>query len=522
MSEAAGVDPAALAELERNLADPMWRLSNLYKILIKGDEGEDDLVITFKPNRAQRRFISRLWHRNIILKARQLGFTTLVCLVWLDHALFNPNVRCGIIAQDREAAEVIFRDKVKFAYDNLPPEIKEQFPLARDSASELLFGHNNSSIRVATSMRSGTIHRLHISEFGKICAKYPQKAAEVMTGSIPAVPKSGILVIESTAEGQEGEFYDLTQRAIALDQQQRELTVRDYRFHFFAWWQEPNYVMPPEGVIITRKDEEYFAKIEAEIGQELTPGQRAWYVATRNADFSSEPERMWQEYPSTPAEAFQKSTEGCYYTNELAAARKGGRITQVPWEKGVPVNTFWDIGLNDDMAIWFHQRIGAQDRFIRYYENAGEAFDHYVAEMQRHGYVWGRHYLPHDGDTKRLGMEKNWTPREMLEKLGLRNIEIVPRIDRVQTGIQMTRNAFSSAWFDEEGCADGIKRLEAYRKDWDARLGVWKDEPRHDKASNGADAFRQFGQMRTELYGAGSGSASSQVKRSKPRSWRTS
>jgi hypothetical protein len=512
------VDPADLAALERCMADPMWRLSNLYKILIKGDGEEDGLVLQFKPNRAQRRFISRLHHRNIILKARQLGFTTLICLVWLDHALFNQNVRCGIIAQDREAAEVIFRDKVKFAYDNLPLELKEQFPLARDSASELLFAHNNSSIRVATSMRSGTIHRLHISEFGKICAKFPQKAAEVMTGSIPAVPKTGIIVVESTAEGQDGEFYDMTQKALALHHLKRELTFRDYRFHFFPWWQAPEYVMDSKGVILTRKDDEYFAKLEADSGQEITAGQRAWYVATRDADFSSNPERMWQEYPSTPEEAFQRSTEGCYYVNEMAAARKQGRISAVPWEKAHPVNTFWDIGLNDEMAIWFHQRIGAQDRFIRYYENSGESFDHYVAEMQKHGYVWGRHYLPHDGDTKRLGMEKNWTPRQMLEGLGLRNIEIVPRIDRVQTGIQMTRNAFSSSWFDEAGCKDGLKHLDMYRKEWDDRRGVWKDEPRHDRASNGADAYRCFGQMRDDLYLIGGGST---AKRSRPKSWRT-
>lgn len=506
-----------ISQFEQNLSDPIWRLNHLYKILIKGDEGQEDLVVQFKPNHAQRRFLERIWHRSLILKARQLGFTTLVCLAWLDHALFNPNSRCGIIAQDREAAEVIFRDKVKFAYDNLPPELKEQFPLTKDSASELLFAHNNSSIRVATSMRSGTIHRLHISEFGKICAKFPQKAAEVMTGSIPAVPKTGIIVVESTAEGQEGEFYDMTQRAMALHDLKRELTFRDYRFHFFPWWQAPEYTMDTKGVVLTRKDEDYFTAIESKTGQEITPGQRAWYVATREADFANQPERMWQEYPSTPQEAFQRSTEGCYYVQEMATARKTGRITQVPWERASPVNTFWDIGLNDEMAIWFHQRIGAQDRFIRYYENSGESFSHYVAEMQKYGYVWGRHYLPHDGDTKRLGTEKNWTPRQMLEDLGLRSIEIVPRIDRIQTGIQMTRNAFSSAWFDEHGCAQGLKHLDMYRKQWDPQRAVWKDEPRHDKASNGADAFRGFGQMREELYGASTGT----MQRRKARSWRT-
>ncbi len=176
--------PTTEDELKACLNDPLWRICSgaLYKIIIKGDDDKkgkkdedkkkpkEDLVVFFRPNRPQKRLLANLWHRNVILKARQLGFTTLVCILWLDTALFNENMRCGIIAQDRDAAEVIFRDKVKFAYINLPESLRNQMPLARDSASELLFGHNNSSIRVATSMRSGTIHRLHISEFGKICA----------------------------------------------------------------------------------------------------------------------------------------------------------------------------------------------------------------------------------------------------------------------------------------------------------------------------------------------------------------
>ena len=252
------MSPEAFA---KNMADPMYRISNLYKIITKGDGDDDGLVIQFKPNRAQLKFIENLHYRNIILKARQLGFTTLISIVWLDHALFNANSRCGIIAQDRDAAKVIFRDKVKFAYQNLPQALRDAMPLAADNADELLFAHNNSSIRVATSMRSGTIHRLHISEFGKICAKYPEKAKEVVNGSIPAVPLNGVTIIESTAEGAEGRFYDMTQKAIALSEQGKPLTERDYRFHFFPWWQEERYRMDHEGVVMTQKDHDYFDKI---------------------------------------------------------------------------------------------------------------------------------------------------------------------------------------------------------------------------------------------------------------------
>src|SRR5574343_1486401 len=263
--------PSTPEELERCLADPEWRLFSgcLYKIMIKGDGDEEAMVMPFRPNRAQKRFIRRLWHRNLILKARQLGFTTLIAVMWLDHALFNADQRCGIIAQDREAVETIFRDKVRFAYNNLPPELRERFPLARDSAVELLFAHNNSSVRVATSMRSGTIHRLHISEFGKICAKFPDKAIEVVTGSLPAVPLDGVAIIESTAEGQGGEFFNMTKRAEALHEKGADLSERDYRFHFYPWHDEPGYRMASTNVVMTDKHREYFAQVEAEAGRTL-------------------------------------------------------------------------------------------------------------------------------------------------------------------------------------------------------------------------------------------------------------
>lgn len=518
MSASTTPEQDALAELAKNLADPMWRLSSgaLYKILIKGDNEDDDgLVIPFKPNRAQRRFISRLHHRNIILKARQLGFTTLIAIAWLDHALFNPNSRCGIIAQDRETAEAIFRDKVKFAYDNLPPALLAAMPLKNCTKSEMLFGHNNSSIRVATSVRGGTIQRLHVSEFGKICAKFPDKAAEVITGSIPAVPKSGILVIESTAEGRDGEFYAMTQRAMALQDSGKELTERDYRFHFFAWWQEPNYRMDPAGVIVTEKDDEYFAIVEAAMQTTLDAGQRAWYVATRDTDFSGQPERMWQEYPSTPDEAFKVSTAGTYYAVQLALARKQGRITTVPYVQGFPVNTFWDIGNGDGTAIWLHQRIGMRHHFIGFIEGWGEPYAYYVTQLQKLGYVWGRHKLPHDGAHVRQGENANVSPEQSLYNLGLRNIDIVPRIPELSHGINAMRDAFGLAWFDETACKDGLAHVEQYKKKWNARQQCWSDEPDKDSGhSEAADSLRQWAQDLTN------GTGHAPPKR-KTRDWRT-
>jgi len=505
--------PTDAAELERCLADPEWRLFSgcLYKIMVKGDDkigpnGEvepgDSFVMPFQPNRAQRRFLKRLWHRNLILKARQLGFTTLIAILWLDHALFNANQRCGIIAQDREAAEAIFRDKVRYGYENLPVELRERFPLKRDSAVELLFAHNNSSVRVATSMRSGTIHRLHVSEFGKICAKYPDKAQEVVTGSIPAVPTNGVLVIESTAEGREGEFFKMVEQAEKNHAIRKKLTPRDYRFHFYAWWQEPKYRLDSRTVTIAPEEHEYFDQVEARVKQDMgieitiDPDQRAWYVATKNADFTGAEEKMWQEYPSFPAEAFQISTEGNYYAKDMIAMRKRGGITAVP-VLDVPVNTYWDIGRSDGCAVWFQQELGGEDRFIDYYEGHYQDLRHYVAELRAKGYVYNKHFLPHDADHKRLS-DYNRSTKEMLEDLMPgETFEVVPRITELITGIQQTRKHMKGVYIDQTRCSLGIQRLEGYRKKYSRAETRFLDEPdKSNGCTEGADAFRQYAQAK--------------------------
>lgn len=492
------------AELQACMSDPWWRITSgaLYKIIIKekddpDDESDEGLVIPFVPNRAQRRFLKRMWNRNIILKARQLGFTTLIAIVWLDHALFNANSRCGIIAQDRDAAKIIFRDKVKFAYKNLPEALRAVMPLSEDNADEMVFKHNNSSIRVATSMRSGTLHRLHVSEFGKICAKFPDKAQEVITGSIPAVPKGGITIIESTAEGREGEFHDMTQRALGQQRGKKELTVRDYRMHFFPWFEAPEYEMDPATVVMTAKDHDYFDAIEAAEDVVITLPKRAWYVATRDADFSGKEEKMWQEYPSTPDEAFQRSTEGCYYTKQIADARKGNRILEhIPLLPGVPCNTFWDIGSSDGCAIWVHQQVGMENRFLRFYEAWHEPYSHAVQWLQSLGVIFRRHYLPHDADHIRQGGTANKSPKQMLEELlpGA-TFEVVPRIQDVNWGIQSTRDKFPTYYFDETHCKAGIIHVESYKKKWNLRLGCWDSEPSKEGGhSEAADALRQHAQ----------------------------
>ncbi len=208
--------PNDLALLEAHLGDPHWRLNNLYTIIDKLGEKR-----IFRFNWAQAELFRSLWHRNVILKARQLGITTFLCLFFLDKCLFRPHTAAGIIAHTREDAEYIFK-RIKFAYDQLPDILKGARPATVDSARELVF-NNASSIRVGTSMRSSTLQYLHISEFGKICAHFPDKAREIVSGSLNTLDSRQYAFIESTAEGREGYFYDLCKGAEALQVSHQDL-----------------------------------------------------------------------------------------------------------------------------------------------------------------------------------------------------------------------------------------------------------------------------------------------------------
>lgn len=462
------------AALVDQWSDPMWRLSNLYYITDK-----DGRRVKFQPNIAQLEYLQNASHDDLILKARQLGFTTLMCLVSLDEALFFENHQAAIIAHTLNDANKIFDSKVKYPYDNLPDKLKERRPAVNDRAGLLKFDHN-SSVSVATSARSGTLQRLHVSEFGKICAQYPKKAREIVTGAFPAVGKNP-KTLESTAEGQEGYFYDFAEKA--------QRGAGPFKFHFFAWWQDPNYRVDPATVMVLPEHDLYFAKLKHEDGIELDPWQMAWWVKQEQLLGGD----MKRENPATPKEAFEQAIEGAYFAAQLAHSDKYEKIGRFPYDPSYPVNTFWDLGRNDLNTIWFHQHIGGRNRFIHYYENSGESLSHYTRHMtewkRENDAQFGDHYWPHDGKREDLFLENGRLG--VAEDLGIYP-KIVSRASTKMEAIDAARAVFPSCDFDEKGCAVGIKRLRHYRKEWDEGREVWRDKPLHDINSHGADGFMTF------------------------------
>jgi hypothetical protein len=122
--------------------------------------------------------------------------------------------------------------------------------------------------------------------------------------------------------------------------------------------------------------------------------------------------------------SFTAGMPGSYYAKLMDDAEKDGRICRVPHEPRLPVHTAWDLGMGDSTAIIFFQLVGLECRVIHYYENSGVGVDHYVQHLDKLGYKYGEHVLPHDAEVRELGTGRSRL--EVLESLGLRYPRIVP------------------------------------------------------------------------------------------------
>ncbi len=476
------VNPRLLTATKKQLKSRLWRLRNLYYII-----NEDGKEVLFRPNKAQKKFLKTMSWRNLILKARQLGFTTFICIFALDLALFNSNFRAGVIAHTVPDAQTIFRDKVLFAYDRLPSVIKNRVKALKRDAGELLLS-NNSSIRVGTSFRSATCNLLHISEFGKICARFPHKAREIITGALPAL-HNGFLFIESTAEGREGKFFEMSRSSEQDALSGKQLTKKDLKFHFFPWHDNPEYAFSDEetGIYgeLPERLTKYFNETEGKLNLKFSPGQRAWYASTEKLLG----EDMLREHPSSPEEAFQQSIEGAWYARQFKKAYAENRVrTGIRVDPSKPVHTAWDLG-RDGTPIWFFQlddKTG-RVRLVDFYQSDHDGLEHYVEVLKDRGYKYGQFLAPHD--VKHHGWETGITRVEYaFRHFGIK-FKQVPNISFLD-GIERVRTMFDRLEIDDIACEKGLGYVQNYRKAWDQTNGHWKNTHLHDDASHAADALR--------------------------------
>ena len=227
-----------------------------------------------------------------------MGFTTLEAIDNLDDALFTRNHDGLLIAQDLETALDIFDNKVDLAWNNFL--LQELYQVDKNSARKLKFSFGDgtySSLIVDMTGRSGTFSRLHITEFALVCKKFPDKAKEILEGSIPSVPTSGRVDIESTADGSDGKFYDMFWEAWERGQ---PTLPTEYKAHFYNWqWDEEIERLEP----LKDLPVEF---INYQVRHKLTDKEITYYYLkwiSLNKDWHA----LHKEYPTTPYEAFLSS-----------------------------------------------------------------------------------------------------------------------------------------------------------------------------------------------------------------------
>ena len=316
-----------LTENPELIKDQSWRLENLYKLITK--DGRKEI---FKMNRAQRHFydtylnVPRPYHRHVILKSRQLGFTTFIDLYLLDSILFGSNKDAIIIAHKVEDATQIFDKKIEFAVRNMAHDVKDAFfKINQKSARKIQiiidYGPETgatSSITVSVSGRSGTYHLVHISEFAKMCAQFPKRAEEVERGTFPTVPFDGYIFIESTAEGMAGRFYEMFQQNwLTRDRITPQLSQVEFMPHFYNWqYDDMEMKKIYENIPVSQMEPCEIDWASYQIEHSLTDKEITYYymkwLQFGGKNSPDAIKSLMQEYPTTQEEAFL-STGQAYF-----------------------------------------------------------------------------------------------------------------------------------------------------------------------------------------------------------------
>ncbi len=223
--------------------------------------------------------------------------------------------------------------------------------------------------------------------------------------------------------------------------------------------------------------------------------QTSWHDnAWLSAESRAEIELLYETDPESAEHVYGGSTRstvaGAIYRKEIMAAEHERRITDVPYDASLPVQTFWDLGWSDLVSIWFVQCSGFAYRLIDYHQDNYQTMDHYLQVLQGKGYTYSRLpgfpacTLPWDATSKMA--QTSLTGPMAAKGFTTRILQSESRF----VGIDATRKMFGRLWFDAEKCADGLAGLRRYQWGDPPKDGTTKREPLHDAASHPADALR--------------------------------
>ncbi len=180
------------------------------------------------------------------------------------------------------------------------------------------------------------------------------------------------------------------------------------------------------------------------------------------------------------------ASQGTYFYNNLKEIRRNGQVGIVQHDKGLLVNTSWDLGVNNKTVIVFYQvpKSGTTIRIIDLYSNCNLGIDHYVKILRdkadEYGYNYGTHYAPHDAAYREKG--RATSVFQEARDLGL-NFHVLPQAS-VSEGINKIWMNFNKFFIDDKKCKKLLEAFENYYREWDEHHQVYKQKPIHNWASD--------------------------------------
>lgn len=468
------------------LRNQRWYIEHALKIRAKNGK-----VIPFVLNAPQRKLYAAREEqraagfpvRLIVLKARQMGFSTLTEAMLFQDTATRFNVNSLVVAHKDDATANLFR-MTKLYYEQLPEALKPQRQAT--NAKELVFnvpsrGEGvglNSRIRCATAGGSGvgrsdTLTNVHLSEF----AFWPGDKKETLIGLLQAVPSlpETMVVIESTANGYD-EFKELWDEAVeAWARGERD----GFRPLFFAWHEMEDYRRPvPPDFIPTETERELIKAYGLDMEQ---VAWRRWAIKNLCAG----DERVFrQEYPASPDEAFLTSGACVFDTEALVRRREAVRGTD--WERG-----YFEYNVDETAeqklssirwvpdpkgVIRIHAKPQAGKPYVIGGDTAGTGSDRFVGQVldnttgeqvavlqhrldetmyARQMYCLGMFY-----NAALIGVEVNYStyPQKELERLGYPNLFVRRRMDTF-TGGTIKAYGFETTSETRPYIIDNLKRV---------------------------------------------------------------
>jgi len=185
--------------------------------------------------------------------------------------------------------------------------------------------------------------------------------------------------------------------------------------------------------------------------------------------------------------SFDAALKGAIYGMEMERAETEGRVRELALDPSIPLDVVCDLGYTDDTVLVFFQKAPGGVLIHEVYINNELEWDSYLDEIDLSDVR--DIYLPHDAKAKNLQ-----TGRSIVEQTLKRGYR--PRMvpdHKLRDGIASTRKLLPYVYWNLPLCSGAIEAMKSYRREWDDKLGCYRERPVHDWASHTADAFRYLG-----------------------------